>query len=75
MSLPSIDTRKLLKTFGSVSDLQLALEIHELPVPKAGTVRQWHSRKSLPIDWLATLLLLADRQGGRLDLYEYVRNV
>lgn len=73
--MPTLNTRRLLKQFGSVSDLQLAFELHELPVPRAGTVRQWHARKSLPVDWLAAILTLADRQGRAIDLKEFIEHV
>jgi hypothetical protein len=74
MPTPSLNTRRLLQGFGSVADLQLALELHELPVPKAGTVRQWYSRKSMPVDWLAVLLTLSHRRGEPLNLLEFVEH-
>lgn len=71
--VPTLDTHRLLRHFGSVSDLRLALELNELPVPKAGTVRQWYARKSIPCDWLATLIVLSERIGDPIWLPEFIR--
>lgn len=71
---PTLDTKSLLRRFGSVSDLQLQLELQGLPVPKAATVRQWYARRSIPTDWLATLVKLAECNGEKLDIAEFITN-
>src|SRR3546814_10283567 len=68
----TIDVKKLVLRFGGRAELLRRLQASQLgPITVEG-VDKWFERSSIPIRRLLDLLVLADREGERLDLYAYL---
>jgi len=62
----------ILDTLGGCANIREGLARYDLPEVSPHTVNMWRYRNSIPSNWLATLLILADRMGINLDLKYHI---
>ncbi len=62
----------ILEALGGAPKIREELARYDLPEVTQFTINMWRYRNSIPSDWLATLLIVADRMGVDLDLKKHV---
>lgn len=62
----------ILDAIGGAPRIRDVCACYDLPVPSIYRVNMWRYRNSIPQNWLAVLLVAADRMGVDLDLRNYI---
>lgn len=62
----------ILAALGGANGIREELARYDLPMVTKYTVNMWRYRNSIPSEWLATLLVVADRMGVDLDLRKHI---
>ncbi len=62
----------ILEALGGAVKIREELARYDLPEVSRATINMWRYRNSIPPDWLATMLVVADRMGIDLDLKQHV---
>ncbi len=62
----------ILDALGGSVHIRGELARYNLPEVSQHTVNMWRYRNSIPSNWLATLLIVADRMGINLDLKHHI---
>ena len=62
----------ILDVLGGAPRIREDLARYDLPEVTQYTINMWRYRNSIPSNWLATLLIVADRMGIDLDLKQHI---
>ena len=62
----------ILDVLGGAPRIREELARYDLPEVTQYTINMWRYRNSIPSNWLATLLIVADRMGIDLDLKQHI---
>ena len=60
---PKWDTKELIKRAGGPSGIRRKAGEFGYKIPSQSQIYMWQNRESIPADWVAVLLLIADARG------------
>jgi len=62
----------ILEALGGAVKIREELARYDLPEVSRSVINMWRYRNSIPADWLATMIVVADRMGIDFDLKQHV---